>query len=123
MQTLGARYWNRKARQLVEAAGYDITARNLLCIQYFPYHSKEYKPSPAVIPSQQYGFALLRAALAREAEVVIMRSRRLWFAAVPQLDNYARVHIVRNPRNPALSLRNLGESSFGQVLTRLQTGA
>jgi hypothetical protein len=123
MQTLGARYWNRKARPLIEAAGFDTVAKNLLCIQYFPYHSKEYKPSPAVIPSQQYGFALLRAALARGADVVIMRSRRLWTAAVPQLDTNARVHLVRNPRNPTLSPRNLGQTSFGQVLTRLESGA
>jgi hypothetical protein len=122
MQTLGARYWNRKARPLIEAAGFDTVAKNLLCVQYFPYHSKEYKPSPGLIPSQQYGFALLRAAIARGADVVVMRSRRLWAAAVPQLDTYARLHLVRNPRNPALSPRNLGQASFGQVLKRLQSG-
>lgn len=119
---MGAKYWNQKARPLLEAAGFDTVAKNLFCIQYFPYHSKKYKPSAAVIPSQHYGFTLLRAALARGAEVVVMRSRRLWSAAVPELNTYVRMHLVRNPRNPTLSPRNLGQVSFEQIVTRLQSG-
>jgi len=122
-QTLGARYWNRKTRQLIETVGFDAVAKNLLCIQYFPYHSREYKPSAVSAPSQRYSFGLLRAAIGRQAEVVVMRSRRLWCLAVPELDSYAHLHVVRNPRNPALSPRNLGEDSFRALLARFSAGA
>lgn len=121
-ETDGARWWNSKTRRLVEEAGFDAVAKNLFCIQYFPYHSKEYGASGLRVPSQQYGFTLLRAGIARGAEVVVMRSLHLWAVAVPELSSYPRVHLVRNKRNPTLSPANLG-TSFAAVLSRVKTGA
>lgn len=87
--------------------GFDILARGLACIQYVAYHSPEYSQRTPILPSQSYSFALLRAAMTRGAEIVIMRSKSMWFSAVPELASYHRLHIGANPRAPYLSRGNL----------------
>jgi hypothetical protein len=56
--------------------------------------------------------------MARGAEIVIMRSKRLWFAAVPELEAYERTHIGANPRGPFVSPGNL-KGSYSSIAERL----
>lgn len=117
--TPGAQWWNRIARKLIDEIGIERMSAGLMCVQYFPYHSVEYKPTGELVPSQAYGFALVRAAMERGADVIIMRSGRQWRLAVPALASYARIHHVINPRNPTLSPGNLA-ASFDALLKRLR---
>jgi hypothetical protein len=116
--TPGAQWWCRITRALVESLGFDRIAKHLLCVQHFPYHSPSFGSASLVVPSQNYSQALVRAAIARGAEIVVMRSWHLWADTVPEIVEYRRVHRVRNPRNPALSPRNLG-ASFNAIASRL----
>ena len=120
--TPGAMWWRSIAARLIEACGFESVAHNLLCVQSFPYHSREYKPANRTVPSQAYGFSLVKAAVERGADVVVMRSHRLWSEAVPEVNHYRRLHVVRNPRRPFLSAGNLGES-FNVVSARIRAGA
>lgn len=119
--TPGSFWWRRIAARLIDDCGFEAVAHNMLCVQYFPYHSREYRPTTQTVPSQSYGFSLVRAAIARGADVVAMRSLRLWLGAVPELGTYRRLHVVNNPRNPALSSRNLGDS-YKIVAARVRAG-
>lgn len=120
--TPGARWWRQRTRELASDAGFDKAARRLACIQLVPYHSPEYSGSTPRLPSQEYSFHLVRQAMVREAEIVIMRSVNLWIAAVPELANYSRVHRGSNPRAPFVSRGNL-KSSYNIVLERVRGAA
>src|SRR5262249_8808434 len=67
--TPGSRWWRQRTRQLAEDVGFEAVARELACIQYAAYHSKKYTPSSPRLTSQEYGFALVRQAMARHAEI------------------------------------------------------
>ena len=118
----GAKWWRQRARELIEAISFDTVAKQIACVQFVPYHSPEFAGSLPLLPSQAYSFGLVRAAMARGAEVVVMRSRRQWFDAIPELETYCRLHIARNPRSPYLSRRNLA-SAWAPIVQRLQGDA
>ena len=120
--TPGARWWRQRTRELASDVGFDQAARLLACVQLVPYHSSEYSGSTPRLPSQEYSFHLVRQAMVRGAEIVIMRSVNLWFAAVPELANYSRVHRGSNPRAPFISRGNL-KSSYSLVLERVRSAA
>jgi len=102
----GRRWWRRKLKALLDEFPEVRVAEALLCVEYFPYHSRIYKSSAPLLPSQEYGFELVRSAVARGAVVVAMRARRVWCAAIPQLELPGRLLSLRNPQNVAVSLRN-----------------
>ena len=81
-------YWKRKLGRLIESVGIDVVARNILCVEYFPYHSKKYQRGQTQLPSQQYGFSLVRQAIDRQAIIVLLRSERYWCEAVHDLASY-----------------------------------
>lgn len=119
INTPGATWWRQRTRQLALDVGFDQVARQLACIQFVPYHSSKYAGCPR-LPSQEYSFHLVRQAMLREAEIVIMRSVNLWLAAVPELTNYSRVHRGANPRAPFISPGNL-RLSYNIVLERVRS--
>ena len=117
----GAKWWRRIAKSLIADLGFNAVSKNIFCIQYFPYHSKTYGSGKLdIIDSQRYSFDLVRAAIQRRAEIVIMRSSGLWLAAIPELTSYSRIHCVKNPRNPTLSPKNLGEVSYKSLSDRIR---
>ncbi len=59
------------------------------------------------MPLPEYSFDLVRRALSRGAWIVLMRSKRLWFAAVPELASYPRLVRIRNAQSPVISPRNI----------------
>jgi hypothetical protein len=117
--SLGRRWWERKLRGLIEAVGREAVARNVLCVEYFPYHSLRFKRCKSLLPTQLYSWGLVQAAIRRNALVVLMRSKALWFSAVPELARYSRLYCVRSVQNPAISRRNCPDA-FQNILAALQ---
>ena len=111
-----------KAKELIADVGFDQVARRLGCIQLVAYHSDEYSPATPVLPSQGYSSWLVREAMARQAEIVVMRAVRLWMTAVPELSRYSRLHVGANPRAAYLSRGNL-KASYEAVAQRLRSDA
>lgn len=103
----GFRWWHRKCRQLIADVGEEAVSRNLLCIEFSPYHSRTFAHPFLRLPSQEYGFALLRAAIKRNAVVVCMRGLSQWLGAVPDLDQYPNLLLPRSTRSATLSPRNI----------------
>ncbi|HMM44901.1 MAG TPA: hypothetical protein PKE41_04650 [Candidatus Macondimonas sp.] len=121
--TPGGIWWHQRVRRLVEDVKcYKAVAKGLGCVQYMPYHSQKYHPRSPALPSQQYSFALVREAIARKAEIVILRSGRLWLDSVPELERYDRCHYGANPRSPYLSPGNLG-GAYDRIVSRLREHA
>jgi len=117
--TGGYVWWARILKSLVRAGVTEAILRHkIMAIEYFPYHSKDWKNLPSV-PSQQLSFDLVNEAIRRGKTIVIMRSKNLWFGAVPLLEYYANKMVIKNLRNPSVSPANLGEENFNIILSKL----
>jgi hypothetical protein len=116
----GRQWWRRRLKTLLEEFPEERVASALLCVEYFPYHSRRFRAAGLALPSQRYGFGLVRRALARGAVVVCMRARTLWTAAVPELGAPGRLLVLRTPQNVAVSPRNCPDG-YGQIRRALAT--
>lgn len=115
-------WWRRILNRIFNDSGMETSKamkainRNLMCVQYFPYHSTTWLGAPR-IPSQNYSFDLVRQAIKEKKKIILMRSEGLWLEAVPELrGQYVK---IINYRNPALSPANLGEKEFLIVMRLL----
>lgn len=115
----GTRWWTSRLRLLIESVGVEAVAQGLLCVEYFGYHSATYSGATPRLPSQDYGFNLVRSALAREAVVLVLRSAKFWFAAVPELSSYRRRYSLRSVQNVSVSPKNCPDG-FSEVLGALR---
>jgi hypothetical protein len=88
-------WWDKRLGDLIDAIGSKTVgpkavAQNVLCVEYFPYHSKRYKKCER-LPSQDYSFALAKDAVERDAVILLMRGKQRWTNAVPSLSSYKRL--------------------------------
>lgn len=118
-QTGGYKWWSRILNPLIkEGISKSILYEKIMAIEYFPYHSKNWKNMPQV-PSQQYAYNLVKEAINRKKIIIIMRSKNLWFKEVPSLVSYEHKHVIKNPRNPVMSSANLGYENFNSIISIL----
>ena len=113
----GCRWWSRKLRWLVDRVERRTVASRLLCVEYFPYHTRIGGRFP-LLPSQGYGFNLVRAAIHRSAIIVVLRSEKRWIEAVPELRRYRRRYNLQSPQNVSVSPRNCPEG-FNEIVRSL----
>jgi hypothetical protein len=115
-------WWRDSLRPLIEDEGIPAArlARGLFSIEYFPYVSKRY--GNLRVPSQAYGFALLREALARDALVVVMFGEGRWHDAVPELRTYQPRHRLRSSQNATISERNCPDG-YREIVARVTSVA
>ena len=101
----GALWWRKKLRRLIEDTSKGSVSKNLLVVESMAYHSKSFKFIN--LPSQQYSFQLVRMAIEREALIIIMRSKNVWFDLVPALRIYKNLIVMNNPQSTYFSPGNL----------------
>ena len=116
----GCAWWERKLNPLLGMFAREEIARSLLCVEYFPYHSRRFRHATLQVPSQDYGFRLVASAIMRKAVVVIMRARKLWFTAVPALRAHSLVFTLNSPQNVVISPRNC--PGFEVVVSAIRNG-
>lgn len=102
----GRDWWSRRLRPLVEGTDLHSVAKNVLCVEYFPYHSVNFARRTPRVPSQRYSTWLVEAAVARGAHIVLMRGEWAWLPSVPSLRDYAHLHRLGNPQSPYVSRKN-----------------
>lgn len=116
----GSRWWQRKLGAPIKLAGLKTVANKMCCIEYFPYHSTKFKPLGTTLESQLYSFYLVRRAVKRGALVIVMRAKKVWFSAVPELARHGRVFELNSSQNVAISPGNCPDG-FGEI-ERILTG-
>lgn len=119
VQSGGRVFWETKLRLVLAKVDRQRVARRLCCLQFMPYHSREFRPLRPPLPTLEYTKRLLVEALDRGALVLVLRSMRLWGDAVPALKTYDRVVALKNPRNLAVSPGNLADDGFDRVVEAL----
>lgn len=121
--TAAAHWWRPKLSRLAQSLGppgWRLIHKELAVVEYFPYHSLRYRRPPR-LPSQDFGFNLVREGLERGALFVVMRQWESWRAAVPDLIDHPRVFLNPHPRQAAISEANLGAEIFGRLVAALST--
>lgn len=116
----GNAWWSKRLRILIERVGLEAVTGGVLCLEYFPYHSKSFKKHQGILPSQHYTFQLLRNAMDRGAIVVALRSLKFWQEpnAVPELGMYPNLFKLKNPQSVYLTPNNC-PSGFHAIVDRL----
>lgn len=113
-------YWNNKLKPLTIISSKEKVAENICKIQFFPYHSKKFKPISKKIyategidnylKSQKYNFYLVKKAMERKAIIIILRSKKMWFEAIPKLEKYENLYFTNSYLNTILSENNLSKT-------------
>jgi len=102
----GAQWTRQKLKPLIEAFGIRVVASGVCVLEYFPYHSKNFAHARLSVPSQTFTFEALRAAVGRGATIIIVRGRKLWEKAVPELSAHALVFETSSKQNVVISPKN-----------------
>lgn len=117
--TAGHEWWERILKFLLLSGVTAQTLRkNMMLVEYFPYHSLAWKDLPEV-PSQKFAFNIVSEAMKRNKIIIIMRKEQFWYEAVLGLQNYKNKMVVNNPRQPYISTGNLGKANFNSLLAEL----
>lgn len=117
--SLGSQWWQKKLRVPIERVGIERVANKVLCLEYFPYHSKSYKHMKKTFASQAYTFLLAKESIRRNAMIIIMRSSKTWHKALPQLAAYPNLFTLKNPQNVTISPGNLPDG-FEKLISALK---
>lgn len=114
----GSKWWHGKLRWFLEEIDCKTLAQSICCLQFTPYHSVQFKQPKHNLPTREYTKAIVKSFMERNAPIVFMRSKSKWEQLVPELKQYNNSFVLRNPRNPTFSPKNMGEENF-QILLEL----
>lgn len=118
-KTGGYKWWRARLKPLLTAGiSLEILRDKIMMVEYFPYHSVNYKHINNFTPSQLYSFEIVREAIRRDKVIVVMRSKNLWLEAVPELANHNYM-TLSSAQNVVISPKNLGELNFKVLLSEL----
>ncbi|MBG26681.1 MULTISPECIES: hypothetical protein [Croceibacter] len=112
----GSKWWKMKLKWLIEKFGTKKVSESIFCLQFIPYHSIRFKKSAELISTQKFTKNILRNHIEKKFPIVIMRSKKYWIELVPELENYENSILLRNPRNPTLSPKNIGENNYKKLI-------
>src|SRR5688500_7948072 len=68
----GHRWWRQRLRPLIEATSAEVVGKKVLCVELFPYHSRQFAHSRISVPSQKFASELVRSAMSRRALLVVL---------------------------------------------------
>lgn len=110
----GGQWWRKKLSPLLKIYDEKQLSQHILAIQWFPYHSVKYsrKPLKSLLTSQQYSHWLTQKLIDQGKEIVVMRSLSMWKEVVRFRENPI---VLKNPRNPVISIANLGSENFNRL--------
>ena len=74
-------------------------SKKFLYLQYFPYHSKNFKKTNPTLEVQQTTFDILSNAIEEKKIIILLRSRQLWEKAVPKLIGYPNLILLKQNKN------------------------
>jgi len=110
----GPSWWHAKLKQLIAETSLERVARMVCCIEYFPYHSPKFGAGNLILESQRYSFELVRRAITHRKVILVMRARRLWENAVPELKSYACFGL-KSVQGVWITRNNVSDGGFDHI--------
>jgi hypothetical protein len=109
-------WWYKHLKEVIKVWGIKRLGKELLCIEFFPYHSLRFKYSRKLKTlSQDFTLWLVKQAMLKNQHIVIMRSARLWHSQVKGIKVYKHKTILLNPQNPCVTPSNMVHGRFKAV--------
>lgn len=102
----GEVYYRLKFKAPINEFGEKRVAEEFFVVEYFPYTTKRGVGNISCIPSQEYGFYLVREAMKRNAIIIQLRSKQRWQEMIPELKTYSRYYELRSVQNTAITEKN-----------------
>jgi len=117
----GFDWFKQRFNPLIESSGLSDKeiSNKLFLVEYFPYRSQKYNWKNGLLPSQYYSISLIKSAINRNAIIVIMRGKNLWFNAIPELKNYKNLYILHSCQYVTISENNIGYEGFEKITNRI----
>lgn len=118
----GYEWFSKRFSPLMHATGMDAKelSNKLFLVEFFPYRSQKCNWSGDVISSQRYALSLIEKAISRRATIIVMRSEKNWFNALPVLKTYPHCYKLHSYQKVYISEKNLGTKEFNVVVEKLQ---
>lgn len=137
-------YWGKRLKFLVDdnksknkkkdtLDSLKIIAQNIALAEFFPYHSESYDdwfdkiPTKAKIdtekylPSQKFLFYEIKQRIKKKDVIIVLaRSFRKWYEAIPELKDYEKCYEVTNPNNPSLKPEYIYKVERTSVKTEME---
>ncbi len=117
IQSPGHLWWRQRLGPLLKLYDASMLAREVFCVEYFPYHSTGFRQDTPRVPSQGYAFHLVREAVQRKAVIIALRAVQRWIEAVPELRENPFFRLNSN-QNVVISKNNAG-AGFDAILNAL----
>jgi hypothetical protein len=114
----GHRWWRQRLRPLIEATSAEVVGKKVLCVELFPYHSRQFAHSRISVPSQKFALELVRSAMSRRALLVVLRGYQYWSVEIRDLGAYQRLLRLNSPQNVTVSRGNCPQG-FDEILREL----
>ena len=109
----GGRWWKGQLSELIKDFGHSTVALGVVCLEFVPYHSKNFSHSRLHLPSQDFTLQALQRAIGREATIIIaMGKGREWIKAVPELADYRFAFKTNSWQKAKISPQNCSFASI-----------
>ena len=108
---------------------WNLLSNKILCLQYFPYHSKNFKniKKGEYLESQKYTFQLLANGIDRNALIICFRCLNLWDQALTDnispdfsLKNYENLIVLNSSQSVYVTRGNMKEGNYEKLLKALK---
>ncbi|MCL1967543.1 MAG: hypothetical protein FWF67_06640 [Fibromonadales bacterium] len=121
-ETGGGKWWRRRLGPLLKKIGNDeLVSKSIFCVEYFPYHSKEYKKAP-LIPSQKYNENLIINAIKSNKLIIVMRNEEI-YSEISDYEKHKAKKLVlccKNRETPWISKGNfLDKAGFAKIISEI----
>ena len=112
-------YWGEKLKDWIIDKKEILTSlktitKNIALAEFFPYHSISYDDrcdklaGKDYLPTQKFLFDIIKNRIKqKDVKIILTRSFKRWYEAIPELKNYENCFEVNNPSNPSLKPKNI----------------
>jgi len=121
----GSIWWRSRLGSLIEDVGLECVRTQIMSLEWFPYHTGEFRNIPNAMLGQTltahrgYAAELVRNAIAANKTIIVMYGAARWRELVPALEHYDKFYTVNNHLIGNISPGNLGDR-YDAVLNALR---
>jgi hypothetical protein len=118
--TEGYDWWAKKLRVLIEHVGLDAVTNQVFSVEWHAYKSKNYRRNAVPFASQEYTQWLVKKAMDNDSFIVVGRSQKEWFSAVPGLADYPKFIRLNSVQNASITPNNMQPGRFNEIVEAIR---